>query len=150
MFALRSGFKNVVRSRCFAYRNAAQSIPSLTYTKVQLNIIEYDGMSEFDNVTNYRFTVLHSGYYLLSGHVVYDNASDINAMALIYLNGTSIIQGNHRRNAAGTSGINVYCTTMIYLSAGDYIELWTYQSTAGALTTIAGRQYNGLLVQRVG
>ena len=55
----------------YAYRTATQTgIASATFTKIQLNVELFDTNSNYDNVTNYRFTPTVAGYYQVNFSVV--------------------------------------------------------------------------------
>lgn len=54
-----------------AYRGGPnQALTTGTYTKVQLNIEEFDTNNNFDSSTNYRFTPTVAGYYQFQGRLV--------------------------------------------------------------------------------
>ena len=55
-------------SKAHAFRDGtAQTIPSGSFTKVEWDVKEYDGLNEFDIVTNHRFTATDAGYYMVVG-----------------------------------------------------------------------------------
>jgi hypothetical protein len=117
-----------------AYRGTStQSISNATYTKVQINLEEWDTANCFDSTTNYRFTPTVAGYYQVSGCVTYDPAASgkffcsIYKNAAIYKNGTGV-------PFVATQYLNANVSALVYLNGStDYIELYTYQSSGGAL-----------------
>jgi hypothetical protein len=59
-----------------AYNNANQNITASTFTKVLLQVEDFDTASCFDNTTNYRFTPTVAGYYQVSGSVFHNVSAD--------------------------------------------------------------------------
>ena len=118
-----------------AYRNAtSQSISNATYTKVQINAEEWDTANCFDSTTNYRFTPTVAGYYQVSGAVNYDPATTGKFFCTIYKNGANFKSGTAVPFIA-TQYLGAALSALVYLDGStDYIELYTYQSSGGALT----------------
>jgi hypothetical protein len=117
------------------WRNAtSQSISNATYTKVQINAEEWDTANCFDSTTNYRFTPTVAGYYQVSGCVNYDPAAAGKFFCIIYKNGTAI-KGGTSVPFVATQYLTAAVSALVYLDGStDYIELYTYQSSGGALT----------------
>jgi hypothetical protein len=114
-----------------AYRATSnQTITTTTETKVQLNAEDWDIMGEFDPTTNYRFTALRAGYYLATGVVRFPTATvaDKIYVAKIWKNGAQIAQTVF--HSSSTATVQVGVSTIVYLTANDYIELAAYH-TAG-------------------
>jgi hypothetical protein len=118
-----------------AYRGtSSQSISNATYTKVQINTEEWDTANCFDSTTNYRFTPTVAGYYQVSGNVTYDPAAAGKFFCTIYKNGTDFKSGSAVPFVA-TQYLAAAVSALVYLNGTtDYIELYTYQSSGGALT----------------
>lgn len=126
-----------MQSACSAYHNATQSIPNNTYTKLQLNTENYDIQGEFDNATNYRFTATKAGKYLVIGQVGFDSPGDnVPCIGRLYKNGgaLSVIT---TVQAGSTKNVTIPVPAILDLSANDYIELWGFQNSGGAVNTIA-------------
>lgn len=122
---------------CFsAYRSTAQSIPSATLTKLQLNTEEFDLTNAFDNVTNFRFLPNIAGYYQINGQVSLSAGTTGSAfLTYLYKNGSLVKRGTLSYLSSG-DGAHSQVNALIYLNGTtDYIELWCYQGTAGALNT---------------
>lgn len=130
------------QSRARAYLSGGtQSIPDATWTKIQFNAENYDEKTEFDSTTNYRFTAKEEGYYQVNARTLYTitaaAANDYVSIA-IYVNGSIRAQGNNL--AVGTSAANtdIYSNNapnvgdVVYLTAGQYIEIFTYQDSGAA------------------
>ena len=130
-----------------AYATANQSIPSTTFTKIQLPFEVFDTNNAFDATTNYRFTPLVAGYYQINGGV----ASTTTGLMLvsIFKNGSEVIRGNQILGDS-TSRLSVV-TSVIYCNGStDYIELYFYQ-TLGTAQNTSGSQatvyMNGVMVR---
>jgi hypothetical protein len=52
-------------------KNDAQTIPTVTDTKIQYDDEVFDTLNEYDNVTNYRFTAKNAGYYDVKASVFF-------------------------------------------------------------------------------
>jgi hypothetical protein len=115
------------------------SIANNSYVKVPHNVESFDIASEFDNVTNYRFTSVLGGYYLISCAALWSTIpANKESNLLIYLNGSPDDRTVwYSPNVAGTfSGPGL--TTIKKLNANDYLEMVVYQNTGGALNLYVG------------
>jgi hypothetical protein len=123
-----------------AYLSSSQAIATATYTKVQLNIKEFDTNNAFDNATNYRFQPNIAGYYLISG-CLYFNIAPVtlsNGSLHIYKNGSTFKFVNLDANS-GNGHYGSTVTSVIYLNGStDYIELYVYQNN-GSSQNIVGQ-----------
>lgn len=119
------------------YANTNQSIPNSTYTKVVFQIEEYDPGSNFDNVTNNRYTVAagFGGKYLINGQI--DTGVAMGAgkvlVAAIYKNGVRI------KETANLQGPSAAVMAILDLVATDYIELFALHDN-GAAMNLTGAQ----------
>ena len=114
-----------------AYNSQAQSIPSLTLTKVIFNteIVDTDNM-----FADSRFTCTTAGRYWISYWVDIDSMDDQETLVLhLYKNGsTSNVQGNREIKSINTmsgSGGNLMTgwSGVIDIAANDYFEVYAYQ-----------------------
>lgn len=123
-----------VKSR--ATRSSNQSIPNNTLTKIQLNVESYDVGSDFDAVTNYRFTAPVTGYYIVTARITVDSTADQAILQLDVLkNGSDLTRGS--AIASGTGGQSISVSDIVALSSGDYIELW-FTHVSGSAKDIVG------------
>jgi hypothetical protein len=131
------------QSRARGYRaTSTQSIASATWTKIQFNAENYDEKSEFDSTTNYRFTAKEDGYYQVNARTRYTitaaGANDYLGIA-IYVNGTAYAYGNNLAIGTSAGNTDIYSNNApnvsdsIYLTAGQYIEIFTYQDSGAAM-----------------
>ena len=119
-YQLGGGFS----SRISVYRNATQSIPTGSATKVQLETEDYDTDGEFDSATNYRFEPDATGYYHIDVGIFIDALAANKVLQVkIYKNGAIWKRGhNMNGNAVNSTVVNMSCD--MYLLDTDYVELW--------------------------
>ena len=129
-------------SRVLARRNDDQTIQTETDTKVQLNVEVFDGASEFDAATNYRFTAGSAGYYFVSGWLR-GNADTSGKVWLISIkiNGSTAISAGSQTGA--NNDIGVSCSGVLYLAASEYIEMYVYHDEGGDRTLLGHTSRNG-------
>jgi hypothetical protein len=107
-----------------------QTIIGSVFTKVQFNLKEFDTNTNFDAVTNYRFTPTVSGYYQCNASI-YPSTTVTTVQAAIYKNGSLFKRGF----STSTNGIG-QVSVLIYMNGTtDYIELYTF--AAGTTPTIS-------------
>ena len=128
----------------YVRRNGTQTVSANTWTKVQLNSEFYDTASAFDSSTNYRFTVPsgQGGKYFFQASV-YGYSGDNNLQRLhirLYKNGSSIatMAENDWTNQAYRNAQMYSASTVLSLSASDYIELYANLYSGGGTPTING------------
>jgi hypothetical protein len=118
-----------------AYQSSAQTLSNNSWTKIQLQSEYFDTASAFDQTTNYRFQPSVAGYYQLN---VVAQAFLFSALGVsIYKNGS----GLDYAVGTGTSG-QLYSTVaqskLVYMNGStDYVELYAYQASGGAVNTVA-------------
>lgn len=103
-----------------------------TNTKVLLNAVQFDALSEFDT-TLHRFIAANAGYYFAKGSLTLDNsgtgANVKTGNAYLYVNGICVsafqIQGSYD---------NPIVSDLLYLNQGDRLELWCALTQVGNIT----------------
>ncbi len=119
-------------SRFKVKRASNQSIPNTTWTKVEWNSKVYDNDTEFDIVTNHRFTATATGLYQLNCTLALATPGTANPVeAQFQLNGAS---GRHSVNNLGVATVTNNRLNMagdFYMTAGQYMEIYM-QHIAGA------------------
>jgi hypothetical protein len=120
-----------------ATMGSAQTLPSATFTKLQLRTEEFDTSGAYDNATNFRFQPTVAGYYNVVGGVAV--ASSATSIATgVYKNGASYKSGNNVTTNQNTSTV----TCLVYLNGiTDYIELYAYFATGQAVNTATEETY---------
>ena len=125
-------------SPSFQARNttAQGSLSSDAYTKIQYNTEDWDPDSVYDHSTNYRFTVPAggAGKYQLYSQVYIMSTGQGNMQQTkmyFYLNGSASNYGNINDMRSGREFTkNVWCSAIMNLSVGDYIEVYCTINTA--------------------
>jgi hypothetical protein len=135
-----------------AYNNATQNISVSTWTKVILQLEDFDTASAFDNTTNYRFTPLVAGYYQVSGSVNfnYNGAEGNLSRTAIYKNGTIYSQSANRLNTNNGPYESINVTDLIFLNGStDYIELYGISANGSPFisSSSSGTRFSAVLVR---
>jgi len=124
------------------YLSADQSISNVTWTKCSFNTEVLDSDSEYDNSSNYRYTIVTAGrYYVYSMMLLANDAANWDRIrSAIYKNGSAVtgvgnIPGGWYTDTASTPnqviGWSNVCAVMD-LSASDYLEVYGYVGIYGA------------------
>ena len=115
-----------------AYMGSSQSISNVTFTKLQLNTVNFDTNSNY-NSSSYRFTPTVAGYYQCSAGVSFTTATGI-ALIDIEKNGSRTLESTIPLSLS--SPVTACVSGIIYLNGStDYIEVYTYQNSGGSLST---------------
>jgi hypothetical protein len=121
-----------------AYQSSAQSISHNSFTKVQFQTENFDTNSNFDNTTNYRYTPTVAGYYFVDARVAFNSLSQ-NSFSQILKNGGSESNSPTAIPWAGISNSQSTASVLVYMNGStDYLEVWAYQASGGALSLIVG------------
>jgi len=135
-----SGIGGVNTPAWLAYNSSGDTISNSVYTKIEFDTEVYDTASAFDT-TNDRFVVPsgQDGYYTLYGTVNGRNTSNQlrTIQILFYKNGSRLSNKydsgsvNNSDSANGIfRGFSINHTVTVNLSAGDYIEIYTYMTAS--------------------
>ncbi|MHA1225117.1 MAG: hypothetical protein ACTSR2_01025 [Candidatus Hodarchaeales archaeon] len=138
----------VLESRARAYRASSnQSISDSTWTKVQLNAESYDKRGEFD-VVNHRFTAKRAGYYLVTAALELSSVGQITKVVIaFYKNGSSVSQVSFGENLGHGGGASH--SDIIYLDAGDYLELWVWEDSGYGLNVYYGENVTFMAIHKL-
>ena len=111
---------------------SAQSFSNNTYTKVAFDTAVIDTDSGFDN-SNDRWTVPtgKGGKYLIAYQMMYSSASSFNINVHTRVNGATNSGFSYWGKNVYYDGLNN--TSVMTLSAGDYIELWSKQASGSSV-----------------
>ena len=129
----------------FSYwASGATSISNATATKVLFASQEFDTASA---VSSSRFQPTVAGYYQINASVYYGSNASAEKVCLVFKNGTQYKNG---QDITGTLyGTTVNC--LVYLNGStDYVEIYAYQASGGALNTNALQTqtyFQGVLVR---
>ena len=128
-------------------KTAAQSIANATYTAITYTGETYDTSSYHDNSSNTsRITIPAGlgGYYLIAYQISWSTSGNGQRLVRVYVNGSTIPYMNGFANPSGGYDNNFAGATILNLSAGDYIELFGYQDSGGALNCNGNNSNGGL------
>ncbi len=120
-----------------AYSNANQTISFVVFTKVLLQLEEFDTNSNFDNTTNYRFTPTVAGYYQTTGSLAFTSPQSVEVIVSLFKNGSEFKRFQDSVGPIGISG-----SALIYCNGStDYLEMYAYSASAGTRVVQAGSPY---------
>jgi len=120
-----------------SYINSAQTIATSTVTKVQFDTESFDTNSWYDNTTNYRFTPLKAGKYLVVSRLIFNNNNLSSRDIYINKNGFSVAQQGIY-NPSGYLLTNTVSTIIEMNGSTDYLEVYAAQNTGGNADTFTG------------
>lgn len=108
----------------FSAKLSANQVPTInTITKVQFDTENYDTGGYYDPTTNYRFTPLRAGKYLVNSLLNFVSDTSFEAELVIYKNGTQIQRVRHEISVSGQITLNI--SRIVQLNGTtDYIEIF--------------------------
>lgn len=123
------------------YQAVAQSVPSAAWTQITMDTLDYDTDSgrALGSPWSYTIPVGMSGRWRFTYKTAWTaNATGFRSVGL-YINGNQATGTNNFTSAvSGVSTFAIGPTETFRVNAGDVINVWGYQSTAGALNTGVG------------
>ncbi len=120
-----------------AWNSTPTTLAASGFTKVELQSLNFNIGTAFDNVTNYRFLAPRDGVYHFDAQVWISSAnvtSGVQYNLALYVNGSVYAYGSEGTIAVATN-TNSNISVDIELVLGDYVELFFLN--ANAATTIA-------------
>lgn len=122
----------------------AQSIPNSAASP--FTAITFDGTAVVDSASghsavtnNSRYTAQYAGLYDVSGLIqVQNNATGYRAL-FISLNGTLIAASEATANPTAAGATTIATRYYVQMAVNDFVELRLFQSSGGALPTIANQ-----------
>lgn len=133
--------------RARVYLSGGQNIATSSEAKVLLDTVDYDSNSNFDSVTNHRYTAPVTGYYLITGRASTVDGNGVDGtrwFSILYKNGSRVGYGGGY--FAGISLISPFITEILFLAAGDYIELYALQFTGVTIGIHTGSDFTSLAI----
>lgn len=104
--------------------------------KVNFNTEDFDIASNYDNVTNYRFTAPSAWYYEISAYgEITSLSTGQNCYLYIYKNGAAVKTMNSMFKGANYREC-LTCRYILSLAASDYIEVFAAQQASGNTATL--------------
>lgn len=136
-------------------KSGNQSINSATATAVTWDTEDFDTDSMHEGVTNpSRLTAPIAGKYLVYGIAqwVIDATGSLAKMVgfYFYKNGSIFNLGNFMPNGTGTIGTICTGTIIINLAANDYMEMYVYQESGGAINLLGGSVNSSFGMEYIG
>jgi hypothetical protein len=128
---------------CGVKKTDDQSINTGTYTVVSWASEDFDTNSMHDNATNNtRITIPtgKTGYYLLTGGIAFNSNGTGNRIVRVYKNGADL-RWLSSVAAANTGNFTIVPFSQTFsLTAGDYLEIYAYQTSGGSLSVMSDAQ----------
>lgn len=122
-------FKNPYKSS--AWMNGSQTTTAGSFTKIKFDTEFYDTGSNYDSVTNFRFTPSVTGYYDVTARVgITPVASMSRGIISIFKGGVDTLRGNDLSMGANVNYGLVVATPMFLNATTDYLEIFV--DTVGA------------------
>tara|TARA_B100000131_G_scaffold122979_1_gene120111 strand:- start:1 stop:603 length:603 start_codon:yes stop_codon:yes gene_type:complete len=151
-----TGFGAVSDVLWFACLNGNQSLSHEVMTKLEFDKEVYDIGSCYDPSTNYRMTVPSgkTGYYQIGAKICFEasaNSKQMIAWLKFKLNGSDInVSGggsnvfDHYNNGSSSGHRNIMTSTsfILYLNAGDYVEVYGQQGHNDSSNANARNDYS--------
>jgi hypothetical protein len=140
--SLRDGL-NFLLNPPLAYltQTATQSVGVSSWTAINLDVTVADTYGGHSNVTNNsRYTAQVAGWYAVCGIAAWVSvAASTSRASRLAKNGASIAgSAAFVPNPSNGSSVGVATPTVpVFLNAGDYVEVNGWQTSAGALSTLA-------------
>jgi hypothetical protein len=136
-------YYTIKQSRAKAYRSTTQSYTHETFTKVQFNTEVFDPYNDYDNATNFRYTV-HSGF---AGQYVVHAKARISSTATaaaklieVWVNNMLVSKGLFHSTGV-TGDFDGEIMAVLNLSAGDYVEIFIYDPSDGTILAGSDQTY---------
>lgn len=130
------GIGGVAGTKFKSSRTTNQSIAATTWTKVNFNSTDFDALGEYDSGTNPRYNAQTSEIKEFGvGLDITGLPSNGFIEYALYVNGSAHTTLGLQYTPTGGALI-VTGSTLISISAGDYVEAWVYASAA--CTVVAG------------
>lgn len=123
------------------YQTGAQSIPNAAFTALLFDTetVDKDVSStggHSTSVSTSRYTAVYPGWYQVSGGVAFAANATGRRACTWRVNGSSVAGSQVAYPATAASDCEIAARTkLVYLNVGDYVELYAYQESGGALNT---------------
>jgi hypothetical protein len=133
-------------SRARAYRSINQSVNSGEWTKIALDVEDYDGNNEF---AGGAFTAKAAGYYVVTGAATMNTSVDGKFLVVqVRKNGSA--QATNRLHTGSAGNLIGACVSdIVYLAVNDYLELYVYHDSGVAKDFYGTSYFTYLAVHRI-
>ena len=136
--AVALGLKWFTPPACVAFRGSNQSINNTTETAILFDSeVEDTGTLHSTSTNTSRITVPIAGKYLVTGAITFAFHATGDRTAKLYKGGANFkFLGGCKSAASGSTGTGISFAQRVTLAANDYLEIFVYQSSGGALNIV--------------
>lgn len=135
------------------YKTAtAQSLANSTETVINFDTKGFDTHLAVATGASWKFTAPQSGYYEIAALLTFAaTANNGRAELSYYVNGVQSAYLGRENKESGTGSINLnpQGSDIVYLNAGDYLDIRCNQNTGAALALNADAKGNYVLIRKV-
>jgi hypothetical protein len=143
----------IVASGATLSKTSNQSLTNNTVTAIIFDTEDSDTDNYHSGVNPSRLTVPSTGRYLITFNITYDANATGNRFGCICVNGASTQRygASLIPNAGAVNSSHISGSATIPLTAGDYVEVFGFQTSGGALNAIGGSVKTGVFsITRLG
>ena len=115
-----------------AFLNTSYAIPGFGWNVVNFTVIDYDTTGDF-NITTDRFICPTSGYYLISGMIMFSSMND-GEIIYVAAHREGVVEAGSTAQASTNGGLSTGFSDIVYLNEGDYVELMAFHTVTGQRT----------------
>jgi len=115
-----------------AFLDFSYAIPGFVWNVVNFTVLDYDTTSDF-NIATDRFICPTSGYYLISGMIMFSSMND-GEIIYVATRREGILEAGSTAQASTNGGISTGFSDIVYLNEGDYVELLAFHTVTGQRT----------------
>lgn len=140
---MASGKNLVTTAPAFsAYVSSNQTIATSTFTIMPLDTVNFDTTSDFDNVTNYRYTPSVEGYYLVKcTGTIQNHADGTITLVTIDKNGAEVQRGTQSATGSINASISI-ATALVYMNGTtDYLSFDVYHNHGSSRNLLGAQRY---------
>lgn len=137
-------------SACSVYLGSAQAVTTSTYEPIEFDTATFDEGSEFDIVTNHKFTANATGKYFVCASIsLSDLAIGDEVLMRIRKNGSSNVAFTRLANPKANTAVVISLTKAIVLTASDYITADVWHNHGSDRTAVAGDSTSYFSIHRL-
>lgn len=148
--------KRAVPIAARATHTTGQTIPNNTATVINFETKTFDSLTLITTGAAWKFTAPIAGYYNINAAIMYTSttawAAGEAGDLVLYVNGSAYATLDYHNNwvSAGTLiFMQLSGSDVVYLTAGQYLDLRTTQQSGAALALIAVGQFNYISISKV-
>jgi hypothetical protein len=148
---------NLVKSLVRYKTAAGQSISDSVTTIIDFGTKDFDTKNEVTTGASWKFTAAQTGYYRVNSAILFSSttawAESEYAEFNIYKNGvhySMLGRPNGRDFSASTQHMEAGGSDIVYLLAGEYIDIRVYQNSGGTLALLNNSTYNHVSIEQIG